>query len=69
MVGLYLYALLAIITGYLIFRYQRYYIIRRERARTQQKELAQAREIEKAYNELKTTQSTINSIRKNGKSW
>ena len=54
-----LYALLAVITGYLIFRYQRYYIIRRERARTQQKELAQAKEIEKAYNELKTTQQQL----------
>ena len=54
-----LYALLAIIAGYLIFRYQRSYIVKRERQRTQQKELAQAREIEKAYNELKTTQQQL----------
>jgi len=54
-----LYALLAIIAGYLIFKYQKHYIVKRERERTQQKELAQAKEIEKAYNELKTTQQQL----------
>ncbi|MBC7874785.1 MAG: hypothetical protein H7Y01_12355, partial [Ferruginibacter sp.] len=52
----FLYALLAIIAGYLIYRYQKQYIVKRERERTQKKELAQAKEIEKAYTELKTTQ-------------
>jgi signal transduction histidine kinase/ligand-binding sensor domain-containing protein len=54
-----LYALLAIIAGYLIYKYQKYYIVKRERERTQQKELAQAKEIEKAYTELKATQSQL----------
>jgi len=53
------YVLLAIIGGYLIFRYYKYTILKKERERTQQKELAQAKEIEKAYNELKTTQQQL----------
>jgi signal transduction histidine kinase/ligand-binding sensor domain-containing protein len=54
-----LYGIFLIIAGYLIYRYQKYYIVKRERERTQQKELAQAKEIEKAYNELKTTQAQL----------
>jgi signal transduction histidine kinase/ligand-binding sensor domain-containing protein len=54
-----LYALLAIIAVYLIYKYQKYYIVKRERERTQQKELAQAKEIEKAYTELKATQAQL----------
>ena len=54
-----LYALLVIIGGYLIYKYQKYYIVKRERERTQQKELAQAKEIEKAYTELKATQTQL----------
>ena len=53
------YALAVILSGYLIYRYQKYYIVSRERERTQQKELAQAKEIEKAYTELKTTQAQL----------
>ena len=54
-----LYALLLILAGYLVYKYQRSYIIKRERERTQQKELAQAKEIEKAYKELKSTQAQL----------
>ena len=39
------------------FQHQR--VIRAERARTQQKEIEQAREIEKAYQELKSTQAQL----------
>ncbi|MFZ1371371.1 MAG: two-component regulator propeller domain-containing protein, partial [Ferruginibacter sp.] len=53
------YALLVILSGYLIYRYQKNYIVKTERERTQQKELAQAREIEKAYTELKATQAQL----------
>ena len=54
-----LYALLFILLGYLIYKYQKYYIVKKERERTQQKELAQAKEIEKAYTELKATQAQL----------
>ena len=54
-----LYAILFILLGYLIYKYQKYYIVKRERERTQQKELAQAKEIEKAYTELKATQTQL----------
>ena len=54
-----LYALFAIIAGYLIFRYYKNYVLKREREKAQQKELAQAKEIEKAYNELKATQQQL----------
>ena len=53
------YALLVILFGYLIYRYQKNYIVKKERERTQQKELAQAKEIEKAYTELKATQAQL----------
>jgi len=53
------YALVIILMGYLIYKYQKYYIVKRERERAQQKELAQAKEIEKAYTELKATQAQL----------
>ncbi len=53
------YGFLGLVAVYLIYRYQKSNIIRKERQRTQQKELAQAKEIEKAYNELKTTQQQL----------
>jgi signal transduction histidine kinase len=53
------YGLLVILAGYLIYKYQKNYIVKRERERTQQKELAQAREIEKAYTQLKSTQAQL----------
>lgn len=53
------YALIVILAGYLIYKYQKHYIVKRERERTQQKELAQAKEIEKAYKALKATQSQL----------
>jgi signal transduction histidine kinase/ligand-binding sensor domain-containing protein len=54
-----LYAIFVIVAGYLIYKYQKYYIVKRERERTQQIELAQAKEIEKAYTELKVTQAQL----------
>ena len=54
-----LYALLVLVAGYLIYKYQKYYIIKRERERSQQRELVQAKEIEKAYTELKATQAQL----------
>ncbi len=54
-----IYSLIAIIAGYLIYKYQKNHIVKRERERAQQKELAHAKEIEKAYNELKTTQAQL----------
>ncbi len=54
-----LYALIVIFAGYAIYRYQKHYIVKRERERTQQKELAQAKEIEKAYKALQATQAQL----------
>ena len=54
-----LYAILIILAGYAVYKYQQRYIVKRERERTQQKELAQAKEIEKAYTELKATQAQL----------
>jgi ligand-binding sensor domain-containing protein/signal transduction histidine kinase len=51
-----IYGLLFIIAAYRIHRYQKERIVRAERERSRVKELAQAKEIEKAYHELKTTQ-------------
>jgi len=53
------YGLLVILAGFLIYKYQKNYIVKRERERTQQKELAQAKEIEKAYTQLKDTQAQL----------
>ena len=54
-----LYVLLFILLGFVIYKYQRNFIVKREKERTQQKELAQAKEIEKAYNELRNTQAQL----------
>ena len=54
-----IYAVLATVVSYLIYKYQKSYIVKRERQKTQEKELAQAKEIEKAYHELKTTQQQL----------
>ena len=53
------YGFLGLLAVYLIYRYQKSQIVRRERERTQQKELAQAKEIEKAYTALKATQAQL----------
>ncbi len=54
-----IYGVLALLGIYFIYRYQKHYIVQKERERTQQKELAQAREIEKAYTDLKKTQAQL----------
>ncbi len=54
-----LYAIMLILAGWGIYLFQKQYIIKKERERTQQKELAQAKEIEKAYTELKATQAQL----------
>ncbi len=54
-----IYGLLLIPLVYGIHRFQKERIIRAERERSRAKELAQAKEIEKAYNELKSTQSQL----------
>jgi signal transduction histidine kinase/ligand-binding sensor domain-containing protein len=54
-----LYSLLIISGIWLFYNFQRKRIIELERAKSQQKELEQAREIEKAYAELKSTQSQL----------
>ena len=52
-----IYGLLFIALIFSIHRYQRNRVIRAEREKTRVRELAQAKEIEKAYTELKATQS------------
>ncbi len=54
-----IYILIFICGFWLIHKFQRQRIIAIERARTQQKEIEQAREIEKAYIELKSTQAQL----------
>ncbi len=54
-----LYAILIIAAGFGIYKYQRQYIIKKEREKSQLKELMQAKEIEKAYRELKATQAQL----------
>ncbi|MFZ4544060.1 MAG: two-component regulator propeller domain-containing protein [Saprospiraceae bacterium] len=54
-----LYTIALISGGYLLFKYQQNYIVRKERERIQQKELEQAKEIEKAYLDLKSTQAQL----------
>ena len=54
-----IYGLLFILAAYGFHRFQREKVIRVERERSRTKELAQAKEIEKAYNELKTTQAQL----------
>jgi signal transduction histidine kinase/ligand-binding sensor domain-containing protein len=54
-----LYGILLALTIFGIIRFQKQQIIHKERLRTQTKELAQAKEIEKAYKELKSTQAQL----------
>ncbi len=53
------YGLLLIALAIVIYRYQRQRVIRIEREKAQKKELEQAKEIEMAYHELKTTQQQL----------
>ena len=54
-----LYGLIFIAAIYGIDRFQKARLLNAEKERSRQKELIQAKEIEKAYNELKTTQSQL----------
>jgi signal transduction histidine kinase len=54
-----LYGLLFIGIGYFLHRFQRGRVIRAEQERSRVRELAQAKEIEKAYTELKATQAQL----------
>src|SRR5688572_23618234 len=54
-----IYGLLFLILAFSIHRYQKTRLLKAERERTRVKELAQAKEIEKAYHELRTTQSQL----------
>jgi signal transduction histidine kinase/ligand-binding sensor domain-containing protein len=54
-----IYGLLFILAVFLVHRYQKEQILQAEREKTRVKELIQAREIEKAYHELRTTQSQL----------
>ena len=54
-----IYGILLLVLGVLIHRYQKASVIKAERERARAKELAQAKEIEKAYHELRTTQSQL----------
>jgi signal transduction histidine kinase/ligand-binding sensor domain-containing protein len=54
-----IYALLFLLAGWGIYKLQKQYILAKERKRTQERELAQAKEIEKAYTELKATQAQL----------
>jgi ligand-binding sensor domain-containing protein/signal transduction histidine kinase len=53
------YGILLLISIYRFDRYQKQRIIKKERQRTMEREVAQAKEIEKAYAELKTTQAQL----------
>ncbi|MGB5665264.1 MAG: two-component regulator propeller domain-containing protein, partial [Maribacter sp.] len=54
-----LYFVLFILGAYIIDRYQHKRLLEKARAETKEKELAQAKEIKKAYAELKATQSQL----------
>ena len=54
-----IYGLLLAAAIFAIYRMQKQRIIRMERQKTQMKELAQAKEIEKAYHELRSTQAQL----------
>jgi signal transduction histidine kinase len=54
-----IYGILLAALGFSVHRYQKGAVIKAERERTRVKELAQAKEIEKAYHELKTTQAQL----------
>ena len=54
-----MYAVIFFFLLWQFIRFQRIKTLRKERERSQQKELEQAKEIEKAYNELKSTQQQL----------
>ncbi|MBT8219330.1 MAG: hypothetical protein KJP00_05885, partial [Bacteroidia bacterium] len=54
-----LYGIAFILMGWQVHRYQRAQVIKAERERTRQKELEHAKEIEKAYGDLKATQAQL----------
>jgi len=54
-----IYGLLFIAVAFGADRYFRHRLVQKEREKNQARELAQAKEIEKAYNELKTTQAQL----------
>jgi signal transduction histidine kinase/ligand-binding sensor domain-containing protein len=54
-----IYVLIFILGIIIVDRFQRKRLLSKERERTREKELAQAREIEKAYTELKSTQAQL----------
>jgi ligand-binding sensor domain-containing protein/signal transduction histidine kinase len=54
-----IYGVLLIALGLAIHRFQKQRVVRAEREKAQKKELEQAKEIEKAYHELKTTQQQL----------
>jgi ligand-binding sensor domain-containing protein/signal transduction histidine kinase len=54
-----LYGLLLVSAAIAVHRYQKQKVIRAEREKAQKKELAQAKEIEKAYHQLKETQAQL----------
>ncbi|WP_336517121.1 two-component regulator propeller domain-containing protein [Pollutibacter soli] len=54
-----MYALLAMLAGWQIYLYQKRFILSRERERNREKELEHAKEIEKAYTKLKSTQAQL----------
>jgi hypothetical protein len=49
-----------------MYRYQKKRIVRKEIEKAQKRELAHAKEIEKAYRELKSTQAQLIQAEKNG---
>ncbi|HLO81681.1 MAG TPA: ATP-binding protein, partial [Chitinophagaceae bacterium] len=53
------YAFMFLLAGLGIYKFQKQNILAKERKRTQERELAQAKEIEKAYTELKSTQAQL----------
>ncbi len=55
----FIYSLLFTVIVFIVHRYQKQRVIRIERGKAQIKELAQAKEIEKAYTELKSTQAQL----------
>jgi signal transduction histidine kinase len=54
-----LYSLLILTGVYAVYRFQRQRLILKEREKARAKELAQAKEIEKAYHELRSTQAQL----------
>lgn len=54
-----IYTILFIVGSWVTYRYQKRRIIRIEKSKAQEKELAHAKEIEKAYRELKATQAQL----------